>query len=61
MNAYHLAQYLQAYANEETDYDIDYHIYSSKMLILQAERIKELETKHQQEFDYAEKLLKERQ
>ena len=42
MNAYHLAQYLQAYANEETDYDIDYHIYSSKMLILQAQEIKAL-------------------
>jgi|TARA_R110000868_G_C10389587_1_gene720199 hypothetical protein len=60
MNAYHLAQYLQAYANEETDYDIDYHIYASKMLILQAERIKELEAKYKQEFEYAENLLKER-
>lgn len=42
MNAYELAQYLQAYANEETDYDIDYIIYSSKMLISQAQEIKAL-------------------
>ena len=42
MNAYQLAEYLQSYANEETDYDIDYHIYASKMLILQAQEIKAL-------------------
>jgi hypothetical protein len=60
MTAYQLAEYLQAYANEETDYDIDYHIYASKMLILQAEEIRVLKTKFQQEFDYAEKILKEK-
>jgi hypothetical protein len=59
MTAYQLSEYLQAYANEETDYDIDYHIQASKMLILQAQEIRVLKAKFQQEFDYAEKLLKE--
>jgi hypothetical protein len=59
MNAYHLAEYLQSYANETTDYDIDYHIQASKMLILQAQEIRVFKAKFQQEFEYAEKLLKE--
>ena len=59
MTAYQLAEYLQAYANEKTDYDIDYHVHASKLLVLQAEEIKALKAKYQQEFDYAEKLLKE--
>ena len=35
-------------------------IEAAKMLRHQANRIKELEAKHRNEFDYAEKLLKER-
>ena len=34
---------------------------AANMLRKQADRIKELEEKHKQEFDYAEKLLKERE
>jgi hypothetical protein len=60
MTAYQLAEYLQAYSNEETDYDIDYHIYASKMLILQAQEIRVLKEKLKSEFNYAEKLLKEK-
>jgi hypothetical protein len=60
MTAYQLAEYLQAYANEETDYDIDYHIQASKMLILQAQEIRALKVKFKQEFEYAENLIKEK-
>jgi len=42
MNAYQLAEYLQSFANETTDFDIDYHFYAAKMLILQAQEIRAL-------------------
>jgi hypothetical protein len=42
MNAYELAEYLQAYVNEITDYDKDYHLHAAKVLILQMEEVKAL-------------------
>jgi hypothetical protein len=49
MDAYELANRVEDdfYLNE-----------AAKMLRQQADRIKELETKYKQEFDYVEKLLK---
>jgi hypothetical protein len=42
MNAYELADYLQAYANDTTDYDKDYTVAAASLLILQMEEIKSL-------------------
>jgi hypothetical protein len=42
MNAYELADYLQAYANDTTDYDKDYTVAAASLLILQMEKIKSL-------------------
>jgi hypothetical protein len=39
MNAYELSEYLQAYVNDITDFDKDYHLHASKLLILQTEEI----------------------
>ena len=58
MNAIALAQYLQEYANETTDFDKDYLHHAAQILILQTEEIRVLKTKFQQEFEYAENLLK---
>ena len=42
MNAYELADYLQAYANDTTDYDKDYTVAAASLLILQMEEVKSL-------------------
>ena len=42
MNAYELAEYLKAYANEITDYDKDYTLAAANLLILQMEEVKSL-------------------
>ena len=42
MNAYELAEYLKAYANDITDYDKDYTLAAASLLILQMEEIKAL-------------------
>lgn len=39
MNASELADYLQAFANDTTDFDKDYHFEASKLLIFQAEEL----------------------
>jgi len=44
MNAYGLAQHLQEYANDITDYDKDYTIHAAQLLILQADAIADLKT-----------------
>jgi hypothetical protein len=44
MNAYGLAQHLQEYANDITDYDKDYTIHAAQVLILQADQIADLKT-----------------
>jgi hypothetical protein len=56
MNAYELADELEKLSWFNRD---DYKA-QANMLRLQAERIKELEAKYKQEFEYAENLLKER-
>jgi hypothetical protein len=58
MNAIALAQYLQEYANETTDFDKDYLLHAAQILVLQTEEIRVLKAKFQQEFEYAENLLK---
>jgi len=55
MNAYELANLIGLCG------DGGYNQDAANMLRLQADYIKKLETKYQQEFNYAEKLLKERQ
>ena len=42
MNAYELAEYLKAYVNEVTDYDMEYHQAAASLLILQMEEVKAL-------------------
>jgi hypothetical protein len=42
MNAYELAEYLKAYANDITDYDKDYILAAASLLILQMEEVKAL-------------------
>ena len=42
MNAYELAEYLKAYANDITDYDKDYTLAAASLLILQMEEVKAL-------------------
>lgn len=57
MNAYELADRLENELNlSENLFVFD----AANMLRQQADRIKELETKYKQEFDYVEYLLKER-
>ena len=57
MNAYELADELENKINlSENLFVFD----AANMLRYQADRIAELERKHKEEFDYAEKLLKER-
>jgi hypothetical protein len=58
MNAIALAQYLQEYANETTDFDKDYLLHAAQILVLQTKEIRVLKAKFQQEFEYAENLLK---
>jgi hypothetical protein len=55
MNAYELADLMDK--APEYDWQSD----AATMLRQQADRIKELETKYQQEFEYAENLLKEKE
>ena len=55
MNAYELADLIGLCG------DGGYNQDAANMLRQQADRIKELETKYQQEFEYVEKLLKDRQ
>jgi hypothetical protein len=61
MNAYELADKLDWVCENHLVAigDADFKV-TANMLRQQADRIKELEAKHKQEFDYAEKLLKER-
>ena len=61
MNAYELAEELQGFGYLENDLHFCPFQAQVDMLIQQADRIKELERKHKEEFDYAEKLLKEQQ
>ena len=61
MNAYKLAEELQGFGYLENDLHFCPFQAQVDMLIHQADRIKELETKYQKEFEYAEKLLKEQQ
>jgi len=58
MNAYELADKLESFWLTKND---DLLIKTVTMLRQQADRIAELEQKHKEEFDYAEKLLKERE
>ena len=63
MNAYELADQVEMWGKDLLALNMKGGIpvvQGAKMLRQQADRIKELETKHKQEFDYAEKLLKER-
>lgn len=55
LNAYELADALDDFINPSWEIKE-----SQTMLRKQADRIKELETKYKQEFDYVEYLLKER-
>lgn len=61
MNAYELADDLEKLYWLEGDGSVCPFQAQATMLRQQADRIKELETKYQQEFDYAEKLLKEQE
>jgi len=58
MNAYELADAIDITLGKNVD--VLNILKASVVLREQADRIKELEAKHKQEFDYAEKLLKER-
>ncbi len=55
MNAYELADKLESFWLTKND---DLLIKTVTMLRQQADRIAELEIKHKEEFDYAEKMLK---
>jgi hypothetical protein len=59
MTAYELANYLEIIKKGHTTENVCSQ--AATMLRNQANRIAELERKHQEEFNYAEKLLKERQ
>ena len=59
MTAHELADKLQMDKARALLY-VDTVVEAANMLRLQAERIKELEAKYKQEFEYAENLLKER-
>ena len=56
MNAYELSKLML----DVTDCESSEYYQAGMMLKQQADRIKELETKYKQEFDYVEYLLKER-
>mgnify|MGYP003658138708 CR=1 FL=1 len=58
MTAYELAEKLTDCLGNNERWEI--RALASDMLRKQADQIKKLETKYQQEFDYIEKLLKER-
>ena len=62
MGVYELADEAMEHYNAEKQkgFNVNWMREVADMLRQQADRIKELETKHKQEFDYAEKLLKER-
>jgi uncharacterized protein (UPF0335 family) len=61
MNAYELADEAMEHYNAEKQkgFNVNWMREVADMLRQQADQIKELEAKYQQEFDYAEKLLKE--
>jgi hypothetical protein len=61
MNAYELADELENYVWMNPNNNRDYCKEVKDMLRQQADRIAELERKHKEEFDYVEKLLKEKQ
>jgi hypothetical protein len=64
MNAYELADQVEMWGKDLLALNMKGGIpvvQGAKMLRQQADRIKELEAKYQQEFEYAEKLLKEQQ
>jgi uncharacterized protein (UPF0335 family) len=62
MNAYELADEITEHFNAEKPkgFNVNWMQEIANMLRKQADRIKELETKYKQEFDYVEYLLKER-
>jgi hypothetical protein len=60
MNAYELADELENYVWMNPNNNRDYCKEVKDMLRQQADRIVALEQKHKDAFDYAEKLLKER-
>ena len=60
MTAYELAEELQGFGYLENDLHFCPFQAQVDMLRLQADYIKKLETKYQQEFEYVENLLKER-
>jgi hypothetical protein len=61
LNAYELANEAMEHYNAEKQkgFNVNWMREVADTLRQQADRIKELEAKYQQEFDYAEKLLKE--
>ena len=56
MNAYELSKLML----DVTDCESSEYYQAGMMLKQQADQIKELERKHKEEYDYSEKLLKER-
>jgi hypothetical protein len=62
MSAYQLADEAMEHYNAEKQkgFNVNWMREVADMLRQQADQIAELEAKHKQEFDYAEKLLKER-
>jgi hypothetical protein len=63
LNAYELADQVEMWGEDLLALNMKGGIpviEGAKMLRQQADRIAELERKHKEEFDYAEKLLKER-
>ena len=61
MNAYQLADELEKLSWINGDETLSPYKAQANMLRLQADYIKKLETKYQQEFEYVENLLKEQQ
>jgi hypothetical protein len=61
MNAYELADELEKLGWIDGDVTMTPYKAQVDMLRLQADYIKKLETKYQQEFEYVENLLKEQQ
>ena len=62
MNAYELADELEGWSDDWLSSGNKKNVFKkhANMLRQQADRIKELEVKYKQEFDYVEYLLKER-
>jgi hypothetical protein len=62
MTAYELADELEGFGYLNSDDGLHFCPFQAQvdMLRLQADYIKKLETKYQQEFEYVENLLKER-